>query len=97
VNLYPILLDSRPSYLEGSRSSLLLVPLGTGTLLDHLRARLSAVSPNALAVCPTFEPDPDYAAAAGNAPKPVIAGHALGGSARLSLDGSSRRPPLLPC
>jgi lipopolysaccharide/colanic/teichoic acid biosynthesis glycosyltransferase/carbonic anhydrase/acetyltransferase-like protein (isoleucine patch superfamily) len=61
VNLYPILLDSRPSYLEGSRSSLLLVPLGTGTLLDHLRARLSAVSLNSLAVCPTFEPDPDSA------------------------------------
>lgn len=47
--------------MEGSHSSLLLVPLGTGTLLDHLRVRLSAVSQNPPAIHPSFEPDPGYA------------------------------------
>ncbi|HLA76448.1 MAG TPA: sugar transferase [Vicinamibacteria bacterium] len=61
MNLYPIFLDSRPPYLEGSRASLLLTPLGTGTLLDHLWVRLAAVSPNPPAIRPTFLPDPGYA------------------------------------
>ncbi len=61
MNLYPIFLDSRPPYLMGSRASLLLTPLGTGTLLDHLWVRLAAVSPNPPAVRPAFAPDSDYA------------------------------------
>jgi lipopolysaccharide/colanic/teichoic acid biosynthesis glycosyltransferase len=70
VNLYPILLDSRPSYLENSGSSLLFVPLGTGTLLDHLVRRVSAVSPNAPVLRPTFEPAPDYGKlVAGSSPR----------------------------
>lgn len=49
MNIYPILLDSRPSYANGAdaASSLLLLPLGEGTVLSHLRGRLAPVTPHA--------------------------------------------------
>jgi len=49
LNIYPILLDSRPSYADGASvaSSLLLLPLGEGTVLSHLRSRLLSVTPHA--------------------------------------------------
>ncbi len=62
MNLYPIFLDSRPAYLDGGRTSLTLVPLGTGTLLGYLRASLASLGPNAPVVVPTFEADGDYEA-----------------------------------
>jgi lipopolysaccharide/colanic/teichoic acid biosynthesis glycosyltransferase len=62
VRLYPVLLDSRPSYLRGlgGASSLLLMPLGAGTLLSHLHERLSSLNRNEPVVMPTFPPDPAY-------------------------------------
>jgi lipopolysaccharide/colanic/teichoic acid biosynthesis glycosyltransferase len=46
VNIYPIILDSRPSYAGDSPApaSLLLLPLGEATVLSHLRSRLQAVT-----------------------------------------------------
>jgi lipopolysaccharide/colanic/teichoic acid biosynthesis glycosyltransferase len=49
VNIYPVVLDSRPSYAQGSSApaSLLLMPLAEATLLGHVRSRLLAVTPHA--------------------------------------------------
>ena len=49
MNIYPVLLDSRPSYAQGSTApaSLLLMPLAEATLLGHVRSRLLAVTPHA--------------------------------------------------
>ncbi len=43
MNICPVLIDSQPSYLAGHSKvgSLLLVPLGTGTLLEYLLSRFS--------------------------------------------------------
>jgi lipopolysaccharide/colanic/teichoic acid biosynthesis glycosyltransferase len=42
---FPVLLDCRPPFVAGDGpASLLLAPVGTGTVLSHLRARLKAVS-----------------------------------------------------
>lgn len=69
MNIYPILIDSRPSYLVNSSTttSLLLVPLGTGTLGGHLRSRLAAVTNLRPLVLADFDPDPEYEAAIGRA------------------------------
>jgi lipopolysaccharide/colanic/teichoic acid biosynthesis glycosyltransferase len=46
LNIYPILLDSRPAWAPDTpAASLLMLPLGSGTLLEHLRERLRAVTP----------------------------------------------------
>lgn len=52
MNIYPILLDSRPAYAGSSAApaSLLLMPLGEATLLSHLRSRLLAVTPHPPAI-----------------------------------------------
>jgi lipopolysaccharide/colanic/teichoic acid biosynthesis glycosyltransferase/carbonic anhydrase/acetyltransferase-like protein (isoleucine patch superfamily) len=65
VRLYPVVLDSRPGYLRGSLGplSLLLMPLGTDTLLGHLRERFHALNRNEPTVLPTFPPDAGYEAA----------------------------------
>ena len=44
MNICPVLIDSQPDYLIGQdrAASLLLVPLGTGRLIDHLLSRLQA-------------------------------------------------------
>jgi lipopolysaccharide/colanic/teichoic acid biosynthesis glycosyltransferase len=46
VGVYPVLIDSRPSYLDGGgrTASLLLVPLGSTVLLGYIRARLGTVT-----------------------------------------------------
>lgn len=64
MRLYPVVLDSRPSYLRGlgGASSLLLMPLGDGTLLSHMHERLAALNRNEPVVMPTFPCDPAYEA-----------------------------------
>jgi lipopolysaccharide/colanic/teichoic acid biosynthesis glycosyltransferase len=55
VNIYPVLLDSRPAYagsapaagVAAAPASLLLMPLGEATLLSHVRSRLLPVTPHA--------------------------------------------------
>jgi lipopolysaccharide/colanic/teichoic acid biosynthesis glycosyltransferase len=65
MRLFPVALDFRPPYLaEGASDiSLLLMPLGQGTLLDYLHDRFTAVTRNPPLVLTTFEPSPAYAAA----------------------------------
>jgi lipopolysaccharide/colanic/teichoic acid biosynthesis glycosyltransferase/carbonic anhydrase/acetyltransferase-like protein (isoleucine patch superfamily) len=58
--VFPLLLDSRPEFVPLSRGSLLLTPLGTGTVLSHLRSRLSAVTQAPPVIVASFEVDPDY-------------------------------------
>jgi lipopolysaccharide/colanic/teichoic acid biosynthesis glycosyltransferase len=70
VNVYPILLDSRPPYASGEAyGSLLALPVGEGTLLDHFRARLQAVTPHPAVVFTALE-----AAAGPAAPPPELHG-----------------------
>ena len=58
---FPVLLDCRPSFLPRARGgSLLLAPLGDGTVLSHLRARLDAVTTAPPVVVTRFEIDSDY-------------------------------------
>jgi lipopolysaccharide/colanic/teichoic acid biosynthesis glycosyltransferase len=65
LGIFPVVLDARPAYLQGAGApaSLLLLPLGTGTLLEHVLARLRAVTPNAPEVFATFEIGGRYTAA----------------------------------
>ena len=59
--VFPVLLDSRPRFTPSSRTaSLLLAPLGTGTVLSHLRSRLAALSEAPPVVVPSFDFDADY-------------------------------------
>jgi lipopolysaccharide/colanic/teichoic acid biosynthesis glycosyltransferase len=60
-----LILDHRPAYLRSARAevSLLMLPLGTGSLLDHVTEQLAAVSglrSGKLVIVPTFRPDRDY-------------------------------------
>jgi lipopolysaccharide/colanic/teichoic acid biosynthesis glycosyltransferase len=62
VTVIPVLLDSRPAYMDraAAPTSLLLLPMGRQTVLDHLLSSLSDVtSARPLVLC-TFEPDSDY-------------------------------------
>jgi lipopolysaccharide/colanic/teichoic acid biosynthesis glycosyltransferase len=65
VAIYPALLDRRPVYLDDGtdRTSLLLAPLTTGSLIGELQARFEQVCRDALSVIATFEPTPAYVAA----------------------------------
>jgi lipopolysaccharide/colanic/teichoic acid biosynthesis glycosyltransferase len=62
VKVFPVLLDSRPAYFGGSTapSSLLLVPMATGTLLGHIVEGLPAPLRRHLTVVPLFEPTHEY-------------------------------------
>jgi lipopolysaccharide/colanic/teichoic acid biosynthesis glycosyltransferase len=61
VKLFPVLLDSRPGYLGRSEpGSLLLMPLGRTTLLDHIHTELQEARREKLTVVPAFEPTPAY-------------------------------------
>ena len=57
-----ILVDARPAYLTapGTVSSLLLTPLGAGTLLQQLADELGGAEAVTLAVTPRFAPDGAY-------------------------------------
>ena len=61
MKLFPVLLDSRPGYLGRSApGSLLLMPLGRSTLLDHINTELRDARREKLTVVPAFEPTPAY-------------------------------------
>jgi lipopolysaccharide/colanic/teichoic acid biosynthesis glycosyltransferase len=61
VKVFPVVLDSRPPYLGRSApGSLLLMPLGRGTLLEHIHDGLRDVRRQKLTVVPAFEPTPAY-------------------------------------
>ncbi|HUL76447.1 MAG TPA: sugar transferase [Vicinamibacteria bacterium] len=58
---FPVLLDSRPSFFPPTRGmSLLLAPLGDGTVLSHLRARLRPVTAAPPVILTRFDVDPAY-------------------------------------
>jgi hypothetical protein len=48
MRIWPVLLDSRPAYVQGhGRSvSLLLAPLGPQTLIEHLRSEVTPITRN---------------------------------------------------
>lgn len=62
MRVFPVLLDTRPSYLAsgGDQASLLLAPMGPGTLLCEMHARLPLSLGDTLAVAPTFQPTREY-------------------------------------
>lgn len=74
MNIYPVLLDSRPSYANGATgvSSLLLLPLGEGTVLSHVRSRISAVTAHAPSVFASLDTDSTAYAAAVKEADPSI-------------------------
>lgn len=57
-----ILVDWRPEYLRSERTpgSLLLAPVGTATLLQHVREQVLAADVHTLTIVPNFEPDEHY-------------------------------------
>ncbi|HXY42403.1 MAG TPA: hypothetical protein VEQ10_22195, partial [Vicinamibacteria bacterium] len=58
---FPVILDSRPDYLSSaSGGSLLLAPLGSGTVLGELCARLAVVCSTPPLVAPAFPSDEAY-------------------------------------
>jgi lipopolysaccharide/colanic/teichoic acid biosynthesis glycosyltransferase len=58
---FPVLLDCRPGFLPRAHpGSLLLAPLGDGTVLSHLRARLSVVTSMPPVIATRFEIQPAY-------------------------------------
>jgi lipopolysaccharide/colanic/teichoic acid biosynthesis glycosyltransferase len=61
VNTLAVLLDTRPSYAEDAcTGSLLLAPLGTGTVLRYLSDRLSTLGYLRVTVVTAFEPEVEY-------------------------------------
>jgi lipopolysaccharide/colanic/teichoic acid biosynthesis glycosyltransferase len=53
--VFPVLIDSRPEYLQGCNSaSLLQMPLSDGLILSHIAARLSDMVPRAPVVVRSF-------------------------------------------
>jgi lipopolysaccharide/colanic/teichoic acid biosynthesis glycosyltransferase len=62
MKIWPVLLDSQPTYLSGrGRSgSLLLIPLGTHTLIEQLRAWLEPLTGHAPLVVSRGSTDPEY-------------------------------------
>jgi lipopolysaccharide/colanic/teichoic acid biosynthesis glycosyltransferase len=65
MRLFPLVLDFRPPYLADSADdiSLLLMPLGQGTVLDYFRTSFTAVTQNPPIVLTTFTPSAAYEAA----------------------------------
>jgi len=62
VKIFPVLLDSQPAYLQClmGHHSLLLMPLGRETMLDHLGRRLAALTSYAPLILTTFAPGETY-------------------------------------
>ena len=62
MKIFPVVLDSRPAYLAGGSApgSLLLMPLGVSTVLDHIHRGLQDLQQRKVTVVPTFEPTPAY-------------------------------------
>jgi lipopolysaccharide/colanic/teichoic acid biosynthesis glycosyltransferase len=64
VKVFPVILDTRPSYLGRSApGSLLLMPVGRTTFLGHIHDSLQAAGRQKVTVVPAFEPTPTYEAA----------------------------------
>ncbi len=63
MQVFPVILDTRPSYLrrQGAPPSLLLTPVGTGLLLHRVKAALAAVKVDTPRVLADFAVDEDYA------------------------------------
>jgi lipopolysaccharide/colanic/teichoic acid biosynthesis glycosyltransferase len=59
---FPVLIDRRPAFLPHGSASVLLSPVGGGTVLSHLRARLRAASAPPVIVA-ALDRTPDYEAA----------------------------------
>jgi lipopolysaccharide/colanic/teichoic acid biosynthesis glycosyltransferase len=58
---FPVILDCRPTFLPRAHGgSLLLVPLGNGTVLSHLRQRLALVTSMPPVIVTPFEVRPAY-------------------------------------
>jgi lipopolysaccharide/colanic/teichoic acid biosynthesis glycosyltransferase len=62
MRIWPILIDSQPAYLSGGgqATSLLFIPLGAVTLLDHVRSLLEPVTRNALTIVSPSYPGRDH-------------------------------------
>lgn len=60
--VFPIIIDSKPAYLNGhgSPTSLALTPCGAQTLLDHLRGSMTTNISNKLRILCSFAPDEAY-------------------------------------
>ncbi|MBN1345166.1 MAG: sugar transferase [Phycisphaerae bacterium] len=73
MSIFPAIFDCRPGYLRGHQGarSLLLSPLGTGTVLSHFRESLTCITREPLTVVTVFEPDQAYRSAVRNAGIPV--------------------------
>jgi lipopolysaccharide/colanic/teichoic acid biosynthesis glycosyltransferase len=63
--VFPVVFDTSPSYLGGppTSGSLLLTPIGTGTLLCRLHARFAVLGRYRLTIAPSFRPDAAYVSA----------------------------------
>ena len=74
MRVFPVILDRRPGYLTvgGKPRSLLLLPVGTSTLLSHLHSTLLAATRNPPTVLTPFEPDEAYTEAVREACPAVV-------------------------
>jgi lipopolysaccharide/colanic/teichoic acid biosynthesis glycosyltransferase len=64
MRIWPIIIDSQPSYLNGATStSLLLAPFGANTLAEQVVAALAPITANPPVVLAPSLADPGYAAA----------------------------------
>lgn len=61
MSVHPILIDSRPGYLGGGDSSLLLLPIGEESLVGHLSTQLGQVTAYRAAVIAPPRAPADYA------------------------------------
>jgi lipopolysaccharide/colanic/teichoic acid biosynthesis glycosyltransferase len=61
MSVHPILIDSRPAYLGGGDSSLLLLPIGEDSLVGHLSTQLGLVTAYRAAVVAPPRAPADYA------------------------------------
>jgi lipopolysaccharide/colanic/teichoic acid biosynthesis glycosyltransferase len=62
MRIWPVILDSQPSYLHGRgrSSSLLLAPLGKSVLIEHLAAAIALVTDNAPVIVASEDVDERY-------------------------------------
>ena len=61
TSVFPILIDSRPEYLRGSKTaSLLQMPLSDGSILTHIAARLGELVQRVPVVVRSFHADHSY-------------------------------------